>query len=321
MLRKYLSLLLSVLMLLSATSAFADLPTPGASTGSTSSGNAVSTWPMTITDYEGRTVTIKSEPKRIMTMAPSATEIIWELGLGARHVGRSTYCDYPAQVSSVPSIGDLWNPNFEKMVDQQPDLVLAIGGSKKMWEKLDELGIPVVVLQPANFYQVYESIELVGKITGTLAKAQSVTSDMKERVSFIKSRISWISDGWKPRVFYEVWHDPLMSAGPGSFIDDMIKIAGGENIASDAKSAWPTVSKETMIARDPYRILTTDAAWARRVGRGEEPGWDATFAGYWGHIYVLDGNLVSRPGPRLVQGLEQIANALHPLLFFYDYWY
>lgn len=270
-------------------------------------------WPMTIRDGEGRTVTIPARPQRILSLAPSNTEILFALGLGERVVGVDTFSDYPAEARQLPRVGDLWNPNYEAMIALQPDLVLAIGGSQKVWQKLEELGVPVVVIQPQTLADVIASIRQVGQMTGAVAPAEAVARDMEERLAEIQRRIGYVT--YRPRVFWEVWHDPLMSAGPGSFFDDLIRLAGGVNLAGDAASAWPEVSAEAIIAKDPEVILTTSAEWANDLRSGKLPAWASTTAVRQGRIYVLEDNLVSRPGPRMIEGLEQVAKALMPLLY------
>lgn len=305
--RRLFALALTLVLLAAAIPAGAAAPGPGVTLP------PAGQYPMVVTDYEGRQVTIPALPRRIISMAPSNTEILFALGAGDRLVGVDNFSDYPAAAREVPRIGDLFNPNLEAMVAAQPDLVLAIGGSKRMWEKLAAAGVPVVVLQPANLRQVMESIQLVGRIIGADAAAAAVVGQMQQQLEVVQLRLSYTT--YRPRVFFEVWHDPLMSAGPGSFMDDLIRLGGGTNLAGDAASAWPEVSLEAMVAADPEVILTTNREWAEKVLAGELKAWANTTAVRRGNVIVLDANLVSRPGPRMIYGLEQVASAMHPWLF------
>ncbi|MFO7173543.1 MAG: cobalamin-binding protein [Bacillota bacterium] len=263
---------------------------------------------MTVTDDEGRTVTIPAEPRRILSLAPSNTEILFALGLGDRVVGVDNFSDYPPEAASLPRVGDLMNPNYEAMAALSPDLALAIGGSEEFWQKLEELGVPVVVIQPNTVAEVIDSIRLVGRVTGAAEAADALARSMADRVEAVQHQAARLSH--RPRVFWEVWDDPLMSAGPGSFFDDMIRLAGGVNVVGDAESPWPQVSPEAVIARDPEVIITTQAEWAERLRSGALPAWSGTTAVRQGRIYVVEDNLVSRPGPRIVEGLEQVARAI-----------
>ncbi len=308
-LRGLLMTVLALTLLVSAVTAGAAAPRVSAGTALPPAGQ----YPMTITDYEGRQVTIPAVPRRIITLAPSNTEILFALSLGDRVVGADTYSDFPEAAKDLPRIGDLMNPNFEAVVAAQPDLVLTIGGTRKLWEKLEEIGIPVVVLQPLNLQQVMEAIQLVGRITGADEDAAATVGAMQYQLKNIQSKLSYTD--YRPRVFWEIWNDPLMTAGPGSFMDDLIRLAGGTNLAADAPGPWPEVSVEAIIAADPEVILTPDPVWAAKLLNGELPAWNQTTAVRLRNVYVVDDNLTSRPGPRMIYGLEQVASSLHPLLF------
>lgn len=307
-LRALLALMLGVLLLGAAV--------PGAAGPVQEAGHALPAtgeYPLAVTDSEGRSVTIRARPQRIIAMAPSITEILFALGAGDRIVGVDTYSDYPEAARNLPRIGDLLNPNYEAMVAARPDLVFAIGGSRKMWEKLDAAGVPVVVLQPASLRQVMQAIELVGRVIGASAEAARVVREMERQLEEIQVKLGYTA--YRPRVFWEIWHDPLISAGPGAFMDDLIRLAGGINLAGNAGTAWPEVSLEAIVAADPEIILTSDREWARKVLAGDLPAWAGTTAVRRGNVIVVDDDLTHRPGPRMIAGLEQVASALHPLLF------
>ncbi|MBX5463984.1 MAG: cobalamin-binding protein [Clostridia bacterium] len=274
-------------------------------------------FPVTLTDYAGRRVTIAKEPLRIISFAPSNTEILFALGLGRRVVGVDAYSDYPAQAEKLPKVsapGPQLAYSVEKVVALKPDLVLTISGTEKVDAQLRELGIPVLVIQPADLGQVLDSIRLIGRATGAVAQADRLAASMERRIRAVEAAARAIPPAKRVRVFYEVWNKPLMTAGPGSFIDDLITRAGGINIAHDAKTAWPEFSEEELLARNPQVILIPSSAAAERAAilGGQRPTWTRLDAVREGRVYVVDENLVSRPGPRIVDGLESLFRLLYP---------
>ncbi|MDI3318045.1 MAG: cobalamin-binding protein [Bacillota bacterium] len=291
-------------------------PGAGGSAGSVARA-AQAHFPVTLTDYAGHRVTIAKEPRRIVSFAPSNTEILFALGLGRRLVGVDAYSDYPPQAKSLPKVsatGPQLNYSVEKTVALKPDLVLTIRGTQKADDQLRQMGIPVLVIQPADLSQVLDSIRLIGRATGAVAPAERLVASMERRIRAVEARAAAIPSSERVRVFYEVWNQPLMTAGPGSFIDDLITRAGGINIAHDAKSAWPEFSEEELLARNPQVILlpSSNAAERQAVLGGRRPTWARLDAVKNRRVYVIDENLVSRPGPRIVDGLEQIFRLLYP---------
>lgn len=288
---------------------------PAAPAGPVVAPAPASPWPMTVTDYKGRTVTIPAQPRRILSLAPSNTETLFALGLGSKVVGIDDYSDYPAETASVKKVGGLYNPNVELMVSLQPDLVLAIDGGQKQWQKLADQGVPVLVIQPATIAQVLESIRFIGKVTGSVDAAAQVTAHMQERIDFIQAQVARVHGNYSPTAFYEVWNDPIYTAGPGSFIDDMLRIAGASNVFHGTASAWPVVTLESVVAANPQVIISSSADWVNSLKAGKFPAWNGIQAVKDGNIYLVDANQVSRPGPRITEGLWQIARVVNPTLF------
>ncbi|MFZ5814743.1 MAG: ABC transporter substrate-binding protein [Bacillota bacterium] len=270
-------------------------------------------YPLTIKDAAGRDVTIAAEPKRIVSVAPSNTELVFALGKGSALVGRSDFCDYPAEAKAIESIGGFSPPNYEKILSLKPDLVLLIGGSKEAREKLtQEYKLTTFVLDPQNFEQLYQGIKALGQVLNAQEQAEKLVAEMQKQVDEIGAKTAKAAS--KPVVFYEVWHDPLMTAGPNTFIDDMIRIAGGTNAAAAAKEPWPAFPLEQLAAANPEIIITgsPDAAKAAAARKG----WESLKAVKEGKVVgVPDQNLVVRPGPRLVQGLKWFAEQIHPEIF------
>lgn len=277
---------------------------------------------ITIVDDFGRNVTVIKYPKRIVSMTPANTEILFALGLEDRVVGVTKYCDYPPRVKElveegkVAVIGGFSDPNIERVVALDPDLVLAAHSLQlKAIEQLEEKGVTVVGLDPKSLKDVLNDILLVGKVTGKEAEAKALVESMEQRIENVVSKTKEAQ--YRPRVYYEVWHDPLMSAGPGTWINELIELAGGVNIFSDAKAPYPEVSSESIITRNP-EIIIIKVGYMGGVAKEEikrRPGWEAIDAVRNDRIYEVDENILIRPGPRIVEGLETLARIIHPELF------
>jgi len=272
-------------------------------------------FPVTVKDDVGRRVTVSKEPRRLISTAPDVTEILFALGLGDRVVGVTTWCNYPEEAKTKEKIGDFANPNLEKVISLKPDIVIATGGVQRQFiEKLEQLGIPVYVSYPHNLDEVINSIYRIGRITGAEENAKKLAFDLKLRVAKVTSKVS--KARVKPKVFFELWNEPLMSAGPGSFIDDIIRKAGGINIAGSSKSAYPIFSLEQLVKEDPDVIIGAESSMgANPLDVSKRPGWDTLKAVKNKKVFTINDDIVFRAGPRLVLALEIIARYLHPELF------
>jgi iron complex transport system substrate-binding protein len=286
--------------------ATAQKPAPAAATGKQT------TYPVTVKDDLGRDVTIPAEPKRIVSVAPSNTELLFALGKGSVLVGRSDFDDYPAEVASIPSIGGWMPPNFEKIVAAKPDLMLLVGGSDDARKKLvEEYKLNVFVLDPQTFDQAYDGIKRLGVAINAQEAAEKVVADMQAAVKEVTDKVAKATA--KPKVYYEVWDEPLMTVGAGTYIDDMIRIAGGINVAADTKG-WATVNAELIAKANPDIIIASSADIEGKIKA--RPTWAEFKAVKDGKVVVVaDANHVSRPGPRLVLGLQFFAKTIHPELF------
>lgn len=271
---------------------------------------------ITATDALGRTVTVAKRPERIVSLAPSNTEILFALGLGERVVGVTDYCDYPPEAKAKEKVGGFKDPSVEKVVALRPDLVLATGGiQREVVAQLEKVGVPVFVLDPHTMDEVPAGIRTVARLAGAAAEGERVAAGLEARVKAVRDRTAGIPEAARPPVFYEVWPDPLMTAGPGSFAHDMIALAGGRNVAAGTAQPYPKFSMEELVAADPAVIITPFEETAKALADGRRPGWRGLRAVRDGRVAVVNQDLTSRPGPRLVDGLEAMARAIHPELF------
>jgi iron complex transport system substrate-binding protein len=272
-----------------------------------------------ITDQLGRAVTVSGISQRIVSLAPSNTEILFALGLGDRIVAVTDYCTYPPEAKTKPSIGGFSTPNIEEVIAKNPDLVLAADIHKdKIIPTLEAKGLTVIALNPKTLDEVLAAITLVGKVTGAEKGAASLVADIKGRIKAITDKTDKLSEAQKQRVLEIVWHDPLMAAGAGTLHDELIGKAGGINIAHNLTD-YADISLEAVISANP-EVMIADVG----MGEGEELPFQflmsesrlkETDARKNNRVYSINVELVSHPGPRTVDALEQIAKFIHPELF------
>ncbi|MCX5909917.1 MAG: cobalamin-binding protein [Deltaproteobacteria bacterium] len=270
----------------------------------------------TFTDEAGRNLELPSTPKRMIATAPSVTEILFALGLGDRVVGVSSYCNYPAEALHKEKIGGYINPSLEKIVELRPDLVMgtADGDLKAFMNKVTGLGIPVYVANPKTVADVLHSIRKIGEVTGATDAAARLTSSMQKRIDTVKQKVAGRSP---PRVLHILSYDPLISSAGGSFVDDLIRIAGGTNVAAQARGRHPRLSLEEVIARDPEVIILSGMLSQDPLREQREwwARWKKISAVGHGRVHVIDADLILRPSPRIVDGLEEMARVIHPEAF------
>lgn len=273
-------------------------------------------FPVTISDDAGRKVTIEKEPRRIVSLAPSNTEILFVLGLDNQVVGVDDYSDYPPAAKEKEKIGGFSTPNIEKIVSLKPDLVLATGGvQKSAVSRLEELNVNVFILDSKTVVDAIEAVRKVGVITQKASQAEKVSKQMEKVVEQVKSKTKKLKNEEKPKVFYELYKEPLMSAGAGTFIDDMIRLCGGKNIAAAAQGEYPQFSVETLLKEDPDVYLAASGSMSNPGEIRSRPGFENLKVVKEGRVFIIEENLVNRPGPRIVIGLKKIAEAIHPEAF------
>ncbi|MFA4886049.1 MAG: ABC transporter substrate-binding protein [Desulfotomaculaceae bacterium] len=272
-------------------------------------------FPLQITDDLGRQVTIKEAPQRIVSLAPAVTETLFALGLGDKVVGVTNYCDYPAEAKTKPKIGGFSTPSAELVVAAKPDLVLATTINENYVPQLENAGLTVVVIESLNLPQVLENMRLIGQVTGASDAANNLTADMQKRIDSITTKVSGLPDEQKPAVYFEIWPDPLTTGGSKSFVNSLITMAGGKNIAGDVEQDWVNLSPEMVLARDPkVAILCHHGSSLQTVEQFKSrKGWEQVSAIKNNRIgLVSDENTVVRTGPRVVEGFEYIARLIHP---------
>lgn len=263
-------------------------------------------------DGLGNDLTVNGTPKRIASLSPALTETVFALGLGDRMVGVSTYCNRPAEALDVEKIGDAFSINFEKLVALKPDLVLVAGTKDfetQAEQDMDRLGLPVYASGPQTVAEVLSDIENLAKVLGASKAGEDLAEDLQAEIDGIIA--SYTSDGApRPKVFIVVDPD-LWTVGPSSFISDVIEVAGGENILRDVPDQYLQISMEDLLTKDPDVIVVAipeDQAGPLFA----LPAWDSLSAVREGRVSFVDPDLISRPGPGVVEAIKEAAAAIVP---------
>jgi iron complex transport system substrate-binding protein len=280
-----------------------------------------SSGPITLTDGLGHPVTLKEPAKRIISLAPSNTEILFAIGAGTQLVGRDETSDYPAEAAAITTIGGWGGFSSEAIVALEPDLVLGMAGdfnSPELAASLEQLGLTVYYLpNPATIEDMFNNIKTVGELTGRSSEAAALIKTLQKRVKAVDDKI--INLSYRPVVFFEIDASNPASpytTGAGTFIDGMITRAGGQNAGSRLSGAWTQMSVEELLVLNPAVIILADSKYGETPEKvAQRPGWETLKAVQAGNVFPIDDNLVVRQGPRLVDGLEALARLLHPDVF------
>lgn len=263
-------------------------------------------------DMLGRRVNLPPRPARVVSLAPSMTEMMFALGAQDRLVGVSDFCDYPPEATRKPRVGGIYTPSIEAIVALRPDVVLATSEGNRLEDvrNLDTLRVPVYVVRPVDFASVLESITRIGAVLDDEAGARRLVDGLRARAEEIARAVAGAP---RPRVLYVLWGNPLISSGRDTLITDLIGRAGGESVTAGDALPYPRLSIEMALQRRPERVIL-----ARHGHLGIDDQlrmWDSLNvlpAVREGRVRSVDGDLVHRPGPRIVEGLRALANALHP---------
>ena len=267
-------------------------------------------------DEVGREVIFPFPPKRIVSLAPNITEILFSLGLDEEIVGVSIHCNFPEKAKSRVQVGSYISLDFEKITSLKPDLIIATGtgNTRDMVDRLEKLGFKTYVIFPKNFDDILQSIAHIGQVVNQDTKARGIIEGMRKR----KQRVVELTRGLpRPKVFIQIGDAPMVTVGKGSFADDLIRIAGGENIAGREKELYPRFGMEEILKRSPEVIVISSMnpkgdyqkvlqEWIR---------WKTIPAVRNGRIHLMDSDLLDRPSPRIIDGLEEMARVLHPERF------
>ncbi|MEE4608754.1 MAG: cobalamin-binding protein [Desulfobacteraceae bacterium] len=270
----------------------------------------------TVTDLAGRTMQVPADPQRVVAFAPSVTEIVFAIGRQDRLVAVSRFSDYPEAARSLPKVGSYVHLDLERIVALKPDLCLAIrdGNPKAVVNRLEGMQIPVYAVDPRDLGSVMKTIAALGDLLDAREAAQRLVDDMQRRIAAVDRRVAKASH--RPRVFLQIGMTPIVSAGSGAFLHELIARAGGVNAAA-GPTVYPRFSQEQVIALAPEVLIITSmnreglfqqalAEWRR---------WPQIPAVADNRIHIVDSNCLDRPSPRLVEGLEQLARLIHPNLF------
>lgn len=292
------------------------------SPATTTNNTTTSKFPMTVTDDFNRQTVIEKAPERIVSLSPSITEVLFALGLGDKVVGDTDYCYYPEAAKNKTKVSSVTGVNPEKIIELDPDVTFATSlTGKDTVNLLADRGLDVVVYYPENISEIYMNIRDIGNVTGTQDNASKLIADMNKRVDAVTTKVGSVNDSDKPKVLLVVWYDDQTGfyvAGSDCFGDEVIKLAGGRNAAAGVKG-YGVMSTEAIIEADPDVIIVT-------IGEG----MDAPYVSIkntsisWlkdikavknGKVYPIDTDIVSRHGPRIVEGVEATAKLLYPQLF------
>lgn len=290
-------------------------------------------FPLRLKDDLGREVVIKSKPQRIISLAPSLTEILFALGLEKKIVGVTSFCNYPAKAKKKEKVGSYSNPNLEKIISLRPDLVLATQGNPlSLIKRLEKLKITTFAVDPQGVGEVIKTIKKIARITSAVRKGRELTNKMEEKLKRIVSRTKGRSEKWevrskkaedrrqndRPEVFLMLWDNPLISVGSKTLLHNLVTLAGGRNVAAGSPSDYPIYNIERLLKQNPDVLIL--------IGMGKD--WQYKLkqikknkilkelkAVKKNKIYLINPDLVNRPGPRIIKGLEEMAKIIHPEMF------
>ncbi|HSR49270.1 MAG TPA: helical backbone metal receptor [Acidobacteriota bacterium] len=270
-------------------------------------------FPMHISESSGGVVELQRPPQRIVSLNPGNSEILRYLLAEDRLAGVDEFSLRALRRQDVPLVGSLLHPSFERILALNPDLVLITEMSGQHRPKLESLGLKVLHLNPQDLEGVFDAILQLGRMAERDERARELVRRLRERMERVAERVADIPPQKRPQVFVEIWPEPLRSAGPGTFIDQLIELAGGRNIAHDTLTNWPLMSLETVLERNPDVILTPRQSSRQDLISGRRGQWASIKAVREGRVYLLDQDAFSRPGPRLIDVLELLAfDILHP---------
>jgi len=270
----------------------------------------------TVTDQLGRSIRVPETPRRVVSLAPNITEIVYLIGRQDLLVGVSRFSDYPEAAQELPKVGSYVQLDLERIVALQPDLCIAIkdGNPKETVDRLEGLGIPVYAVNPQRLASVLETIRELGRLLNAEDHAGELASHLETRIHRIDRLVSQSQE--RPGIFFQIGVAPIVSAGSNTFLHEIIERAGARNLAGDA-GGYPQFSREQVIGLSPEVIIITSMARKEvfQTVRDDWLSWKSIPAARSRRVYIQDSNFLDRPGPRLVDGLELLVKLIHPELF------
>jgi iron complex transport system substrate-binding protein len=290
---------------------------PAASTPEATAATATppSTYPVTVSDQEGKPLTLAKQPKAIISFSPGVTEILFAIGAGPQVIAADQFSDYPAEAKALKQRVKYTSPDVESALALNPDLVIMSRAQRTAVERFRSAGLPVVYTpEPDSLDAIVESVRTWGRVTGNVAQADKVADEMRARIEAVKVKVAPVTEG--PRTFYEL-SDSLFSAGDKTFIGSILTLLKAKNVATGAATDFPQLTAEAVIARDPQVILLADASSAGQSldALRKRPGWTSISAVNEGRVYPIDPDIGNRPGPRIVEALEETGRLLYPERF------
>lgn len=277
---------------------------------------AVSVTAKTVTDQAGRVLGVPENPVRVIALAPSVTEIVFELGQGRRLVGATRFSTYPPAAEKLPKVGSYIHLDLEKIVALKPDLCIGVkdGNPIATVRRLDAMNIPMYALNPTDFDSFLATIPAIGNLLNCPDRAKSLVEGLRQRIRDIESKVAVAER--RPGVFFQIGITPIVSAGSSTFIDELITRAGGMNLAR-GPVLFPRYSREQVLALMPDIVIITSMARKKgfEVEKDKWRTWPQMPAVRDNRIHLVDSDIVDRPTPRLVKGLETVARLIHPALF------
>ena len=267
-----------------------------------------------LTDDAGRRVALPVRVNRVISLAPNLTEIVFAVGGGDRLVGRTSYCDYPAAAKAVAEVGDTLNPSLERIIALKPQVVLISTASQLevFTQQLQNQNIAVFVTDPQDLEGVFRSIDQIGRMLGQLEQATQLVQQLRERTAKVEQAVK---NEPPMRVFFQLSAKPLYTAGHDAFVTDLMRRAGGNSVTADVPGAWPKYSDESALASKPEAIILPTGGSMGAANATISEALNTSPAVLQNRVYKLNGDHLVRPGPRAIDGLEEIAMALHPEVF------
>lgn len=257
-----------------------------------------------------RTVTVPDHAHRLICLAPSITDVVYALGRGSDVVGITDFTQYPVEAKEKPSIGGVINPSLEKLVELKPDLVLAIAelNSSDLVRSIERLKIPVFVVHPQGVAGIHRSITSIGQAIDQQAEANALVARLREKEQKVRARVAGKKE---PVVFLLIWADPIITAGRGAFITELIRMAGGVSVTEDLQSEWTRVSFETLVQRQPEYLLLVRGSPVTLESLRNTAGWNQLEAVRKGKVFYADDR-INLPGPVAFEAMEDLARQFHP---------